>query len=51
MEVLFMLKETALVIAIIGFVMGAVALWKTPTCCEKSGKDCNEGRDCPRRKN
>jgi len=50
MEVLEMSTEIALVIGIIGFVVGAVAIYQSnvPNCCDKF--DCNQGRDCPYRK-
>ncbi len=54
MEMFSVSKEAA---AFIGFgvlVVSAIQLWlwKTPApdCCEHSGFNCREGRDCPFRK-
>lgn len=47
MEVLCVLEETALVIAVIALAVGAVAMIKGKSCCDTF--DCNEGRDCPYR--
>jgi hypothetical protein len=52
MEMLFVSKEVAAIIAVGIVILVAIRVWKTPApnCCEHFGFNCREGRDCPLRK-
>ena len=50
MEMLSLSKEVAFLIALVLFLWVGIRIYKEPTCCEKCGIDCNQGRNCPERR-
>ena len=50
MEMLSLSKEVAFLIALVLFLWVGIRIYKEPTCCDKHGIDCNQGRNCPERR-